>query len=66
MSGQHWSDDRKGIRTVFTLSILKTFLPILNARFKTLTKNLEQYVDRGMISMSEHIFQCTFNNVCGK
>lgn len=65
-TGNDWKSDRKGINTVFALSILKTFEPIFNRHFTNLTKTLEKYADQSAFDLTKHVFECNLNVICGE
>lgn len=61
-----WKSDRKHINTVFTLSILKTFIPIFNSHFARFVKNLDKNVGQPEFDMTDFMFSCNLDIVCGK
>lgn len=66
MTAHDWRMDRKGINTVFTMSILKKFQPIFNRHFANFAENLEKYVDQPEFDFSDLIFECNFELVLSK
>lgn len=65
-AGDVWKSDRKHINTIFTLSILKTFIPTLNRHLVQLAKNLEKNVDQPEFDITNYIFSCNSDIVLGE
>uniref|UniRef100_A0A1S4JEV0 Uncharacterized protein n=1 Tax=Culex quinquefasciatus TaxID=7176 RepID=A0A1S4JEV0_CULQU len=61
--GEKWKQSRKALNRTFNSQILRGFLPLMDARVKTLVQKLEPYAGGGEIDLLEHIAECTLEMI---
>lgn len=64
-AGEYWKPIRKLLNPSFNLKILQSFVPIFNEKTDQMLRNLDKKAGQGAFDVSEYIFACTLDMVCG-
>lgn len=65
LAGAVWKPIRKLLNPCFNLKILQSFVPIFNEKTNLMLSNLDKEVNSGIFDISQYIFACTLDMVCG-
>lgn len=64
-AGAVWKPIRKLLNPCFNLKILQSFVPIFNEKTNLMLSNMDKEVNKGLIDISQYMFACTLDMVCG-
>lgn len=66
LAGAFWKPIRKLLNPSFNLKILQSFVPIFNDKTNIMLDNLEAEVGKKNFDVSQYMFACTLDMVCGE